>query len=114
MSHFSPVDWVDFTRGLLPPSESLEIQSHLDCGCEECLKSAAVWRFDQRSTRENEEFARVAEVAAKVQAAYSKARKLLVKTGNETLLAELDASSLALDQLAALATSRRKLRPADR
>ena|SRR5450755_800427 len=111
MSHFSPVDWVAFTRGLLPPSESLKIQSHLDHECEECLKSAAVWRFDQRSTREDEEFARVAEVAAKVQAAYSKARKLLAETGNETLLTELDALSRALDQLAVLARSRKKPSP---
>jgi hypothetical protein len=43
MSHFSPVDWVDFTRGLLTPAESLGLRSHLDRGCEECLNSAALW-----------------------------------------------------------------------
>jgi uncharacterized membrane-anchored protein YhcB (DUF1043 family) len=111
MSHFSPVDWADFTRGLLPPSESLKIQSHLDRRCEECLKSAEVWRLNQRLERDDEEFARVAEVAAKVQAAYSTARKLLAETGNETLLTELDALSRALDQLTALARSRKKPSP---
>ena len=111
MSHFSPADWADFTRGLLPPSESLEIQNHLDRGCEECLNSAALWRSDPRSTPNNEEFARVAEATAKVRAAYCTARKLLIETGNEAVLTELDALSLALDQLTALATSRRKLPP---
>jgi hypothetical protein len=43
MSHFSPADWVDFTRGLLAPAESLGLRNHLDRGCEECLNSAALW-----------------------------------------------------------------------
>jgi hypothetical protein len=89
------------------------MRSHLDSGCEECRKSAAEG-FDQRSTREHEAFARVAEATAKVQAAYSTARKLLVETGNETLLAELAALALALDELASLATSRSKPPPSDR
>src|SRR5450755_1518509 len=44
MSHFSTADWVDFTRGLLTPAESLGLRSHLDGECEECLNSAALWR----------------------------------------------------------------------
>ncbi len=44
MDHFSPADWIDFTRGLLSGPESAALQSHLDQGCEECLKSWNVWR----------------------------------------------------------------------
>jgi hypothetical protein len=69
--------------------------------------------FDQRSTRENEELARIAEAAAKARATYCTARNLLIEAGNEPLLAELDALALALEQLAALAASRKNLRPAD-
>ncbi len=43
MSHFSASDWVDSVRGLLPPSQNLTLQSHLDRRCAECLKSFEFW-----------------------------------------------------------------------
>jgi hypothetical protein len=47
MSHFSPAEWVDFTRGLLSEQETAVLQSHLDQRCEECLRSAGLWRAVQ-------------------------------------------------------------------
>jgi hypothetical protein len=41
--HFSPADWVDFTRGLLRLEKQTDIQRHLDTGCEECRKSSQFW-----------------------------------------------------------------------
>src|SRR3954463_11354968 len=39
MSHFSADEWVDFTRGLLPPAHGTMIQAALDQGCSECRSS---------------------------------------------------------------------------
>jgi len=42
MSDFEMTQWVDFVRGLPPPTESENLQRHLDKDCREC---AAVVQF---------------------------------------------------------------------
>ena len=44
MSHFSADEWVDFTRGLLPPAKAAMMQAALDEGCDECRSSLQLWR----------------------------------------------------------------------
>ena len=44
MSHFSADEWVDFTRGLLPPAKAAAMQAILDQGCSECRSSLQLWR----------------------------------------------------------------------
>ena len=43
MSHFSAAEWVDFTRGLLPPAKARSMQTALEGGCSECLSSSQRW-----------------------------------------------------------------------
>lgn len=44
MSHFSADEWVDFTRGLLPPVKAAAMQAALDGGCSECSSAFQLWR----------------------------------------------------------------------
>src|SRR3954466_5761350 len=44
MNHFSTEEWVDFTRGLLPPAKTTAMQTALDGGCPECRSSWQLWR----------------------------------------------------------------------
>jgi hypothetical protein len=55
MSHFSADEWVDFTRGLLPPAKAIVMQASLDGGCSECRSSSQLWRAILKSlAREGE------------------------------------------------------------
>jgi hypothetical protein len=44
MNHFLADEWVDFTRGLLPPGKATAMQTALDGGCSECRSSFQLWR----------------------------------------------------------------------
>ncbi len=44
MNHFSADEWVDFTRGLLPPAKAAAMQAALDKGCRECRSAFQLWR----------------------------------------------------------------------
>jgi hypothetical protein len=44
IDHFSPSDWVDSVRGLLPDQRASELQAHLDWGCPECSESLSFWK----------------------------------------------------------------------
>lgn len=43
MNHFSADEWVDFTRGLLPPAKAALMQAALDENCGECRSSLQLW-----------------------------------------------------------------------
>ncbi|MBV9679583.1 MAG: hypothetical protein JO185_24815 [Acidobacteriaceae bacterium] len=43
MSHFSADEWVDFTRGLLPPAKTALMQASLDGNCSECRSALQLW-----------------------------------------------------------------------
>ena len=44
MKHFSLTEWADFVREVPLPEKEHVMQAHLDSGCEECVKTAAIWR----------------------------------------------------------------------
>jgi len=44
MQHFSVTEWADFVRDVSPAEQRVEMQKHLDSSCEECLKTAEIWR----------------------------------------------------------------------
>jgi hypothetical protein len=71
MTHFSPADWVDFARGLLPQTEAAAIESHLGNSCEECLKSMSVWRAILENLSQEQRYAPPDEVVWEVLAAYA-------------------------------------------
>jgi hypothetical protein len=43
MDHFTLGDWVDFIRKLKSGSVAVEMQTHLDQGCQRCLKVVRMW-----------------------------------------------------------------------
>lgn len=43
MKHFSPIEWVDFARNLVPAEHRAPMQEHLDQGCGMCLKMVQTW-----------------------------------------------------------------------
>lgn len=45
MDHFPASNWIEFFRGGLTDAEAAPLQTHLDNGCAECLKSAQTWRL---------------------------------------------------------------------
>lgn len=71
MTHFSPAEWVDFARGLLPPTEAAAIEAHLSNRCEECLKSMSVWKAVLESLSEEQRYVPPDEVVQQVLAAYA-------------------------------------------
>jgi len=44
MKHFSMTEWADFVREMPLPEKEHVMQAHLDSGCEECVKTATIWR----------------------------------------------------------------------
>ena len=43
MKHFSPIEWVDFVRNVVPTEHRAPMQEHLDQGCGSCLKMVKTW-----------------------------------------------------------------------
>ena len=56
MGHFSADEWIDFTRGLLPPAKAAAMQAALDEGCSECRASSQLWRAILQSSSHEEEY----------------------------------------------------------
>jgi hypothetical protein len=44
MRHYSLEQWADFARNVAGTQERLEMQQHLDQGCNKCAKVASLWR----------------------------------------------------------------------
>lgn len=44
MKHFEMHEWIEFARNMLSVEHKAEMQRHLESGCEECRKSAALWQ----------------------------------------------------------------------
>jgi hypothetical protein len=45
MKHFSLGEWADFVRGVTPQDGQAGMQAHLESGCDECLKTAEIWKI---------------------------------------------------------------------
>jgi hypothetical protein len=43
VNHFSPIEWVDFVRNVVPTEHRAPMQEHLDQGCGSCLKMVKTW-----------------------------------------------------------------------
>jgi hypothetical protein len=43
VKHFSPIEWVDFARNVIPTEHRAPMQEHLDHGCGSCLKMVKTW-----------------------------------------------------------------------
>ncbi len=70
MSHFSADEWVDFTRGLLPPTKAVTMQAALDEGCGECRAAAQLWRAILDSSSHEGEYRPSEAVIGAVKNAY--------------------------------------------
>lgn len=44
MKHFSDEAWLDFARHVIPAEDSMQMQAHLDGGCQRCAEVAALWQ----------------------------------------------------------------------
>jgi hypothetical protein len=70
MNHFSADEWVDFTRGLLPPAKTAAMQASLDEGCSECRSSLELWRAILESLHRYRAYQPAEAVIASVKDAY--------------------------------------------
>jgi|SRR6266576_120983 len=48
MKHLTTEEGIDLVNQVLSPSERLEMERHLECGCERCLNTIARWRRVRR------------------------------------------------------------------
>jgi len=48
MKHLTTEEGIDLVNQVLSPSERLEMERHLECGCERCLKTISRWRRVRR------------------------------------------------------------------
>ncbi len=66
MSHYVAERWVDFVRNLLPEAERVQMQAHIDSGCERCrreldlLRQVVNFSAVESTYRAPEELARMA------------------------------------------------------
>lgn len=51
--HYSPEEWVDFAMDQTPSSQKVEMQHHLEAGCQPCAQLLSLWtRVGQIAARE--------------------------------------------------------------
>jgi hypothetical protein len=48
MKHLTTEEGIDLVNQVLSPSERLEMERHLECGCERCMKTISRWRRIRR------------------------------------------------------------------
>jgi len=48
MKHLTTEEGIDLVNQVLPPSQRLEMERHLECGCARCLKTISRWRRVRR------------------------------------------------------------------
>src|SRR5579884_2084418 len=70
MDHFSPADWADFSRNLLPPKKRSAMDQHLQNGCPECGRNSWLWRRVAEIGAREPEFEPPADVVAAIKNAY--------------------------------------------
>ena len=70
MNHFSSDEWVDFTRGLLPPAKAAAMQAALDEGCSQCGSALQLWQSIAESLSREENYQPSETVAKAVKDAY--------------------------------------------
>ena len=73
MKHYSTEDWVDFVNGVASEVRHQEMQKHLDCGCEACNKSVALWKSVQRTAAQESRFQPPEDTVRVVKAAFGTA-----------------------------------------
>jgi hypothetical protein len=44
VKHFSEAQWADFARNLIAPKEKIDMQQHIQGGCQKCEETMQVWR----------------------------------------------------------------------
>ena len=44
MKHFSEAHWADFARNVASPKETMDMQQHIDNGCQKCGETLQVWQ----------------------------------------------------------------------
>jgi hypothetical protein len=73
MKHYSTEEWIDFVNRSKRQPELLEMQEHLETGCEQCRSSVAVWEKVQKSAVAESQFEPPADSVRMVKAAYASA-----------------------------------------
>jgi hypothetical protein len=48
MKHLTTEEGIDLVNQVLSPSQRLELERHLECGCERCMKTISRWRRIRR------------------------------------------------------------------
>ena len=70
MLHFSSELWCDFARGVARPEQTSTVQSHLDDGCNECLRTSGIWATVLEITRREVAYSPPVSAVRVVKAAY--------------------------------------------
>lgn len=72
MKHLTTEEGIDLVNQVLSPSERLEMERHLECGCERCLKTISRWRRVRRMAAAEASHQPPSEAVRIVKAAFAR------------------------------------------
>lgn len=70
MKHYVAEQWIDFVNDTVPGTKREEMQKHLESGCKQCNKAAALWQKVREFSGEEGNFRPGVETVRAVKAAF--------------------------------------------
>jgi hypothetical protein len=74
--HYSMEEWIDFARKVVEQKSFMEMQKHLDSGCERCVPIAALWRHVAQAAKAEAAFQPPLGTLRSVKAAFASPKKV--------------------------------------
>jgi hypothetical protein len=93
VKHFSSIEWADFVRRAVTPTQAAAMQAHLDQDCRQCMKTVDVWTA-MAAFAEREAACEPPADAVRVATSYFAPFKLASKQNRLLQLAKLAFDSL--------------------
>ncbi|HXM96154.1 MAG TPA: hypothetical protein VOA64_18185 [Candidatus Dormibacteraeota bacterium] len=102
MGHYTPSDWVDFANDRVSAIRRVEMQGHVDTGCNKCRQELQIWQAVRKVAARESQYQPPDNVVRAVKAAFAAVppRSRRGVAARITELAELVVDSLAQPTLA--------------